>query len=165
MAFVTTSVAIPLRVNSSSSISSRTPLPISARITCSAAKDESNEGITRRGIIGRAAAFALATILGRTNREAIAEIEYPNVGFLGGGDIVDVNNANVRAYQKFPGMYPTIAGLIVTNGPFKSVDEILDMKDLTNEQKAVIGRYKENLVALKPTPEYELDKINNGLYK
>jgi hypothetical protein len=26
---------------------------------------------------------------------------------------VDVNNANIRVYTRFPGMYPTIAGLIV----------------------------------------------------
>jgi hypothetical protein len=26
---------------------------------------------------------------------------------------VDVNNANIRVYTRFPGMYPTIAGLLV----------------------------------------------------
>jgi hypothetical protein len=26
---------------------------------------------------------------------------------------VDINNANIRVYTRFPGMYPTIAGIMV----------------------------------------------------
>ena len=44
---------------------------------------------------------------------ANAEIDYAGVGFLGGAKQIDVNNANIRVYTRFPGMYPTIAGLIV----------------------------------------------------
>ncbi|CAN0488482.1 unnamed protein product, partial [Ectocarpus sp. 12 AP-2014] len=35
---------------------------------------------------------------------ALAEVDNPVVPFLGGGDKIDVNNANVRAYIKLPGM-------------------------------------------------------------
>lgn len=35
---------------------------------------------------------------------AMAEVDNPIVPFLGGGDKIDVNNANVRAYIKLPGM-------------------------------------------------------------
>lgn len=35
---------------------------------------------------------------------AMAEVDNPIVPFLGGSDKIDVNNANVRAYIKLPGM-------------------------------------------------------------
>ncbi|CAN0357733.1 unnamed protein product, partial [Scytosiphon promiscuus] len=35
---------------------------------------------------------------------ALAEVDNPVVPFLGGGEKIDVNNANVRAYIRLPGM-------------------------------------------------------------
>jgi photosystem II PsbU protein len=35
--------------------------------------------------------------------------------------IVDINNANIQVYLKMPGLYPTVAGKLVTNSPYKSV--------------------------------------------
>ena len=32
--------------------------------------------------------------------------------YLGGGDKIDLNNANIRAYLKCPGMYPNAAGKV-----------------------------------------------------
>lgn len=110
------------------------------------------------GVIAAAAAAALP-------KDALAEREYPNIGFLGGGDQIDINNANVRAYLKYQGFYPGLAGLIVTNGPYKSVDEVFNIPEITADQKKVLEKYKSRLVALEPKPDYELDKINNGLYK
>ena len=66
------------------------------------------DGVSRRDLMGLAgAAIVAAPAL------ANAEVEYPNVPFLGGSDQVDVNNANIRVYTRFPGMYPTVAGLLV----------------------------------------------------
>ena len=31
---------------------------------------------------------------------------------------VDLNNASVRRFQQYPGMYPTLAGKIVVGGPY-----------------------------------------------
>ncbi|PXF41574.1 Photosystem II 12 kDa extrinsic protein, chloroplastic [Gracilariopsis chorda] len=117
---------------------------------------------SRRELLTKALAAAAIVSL---PRQAFAEREYPNVGFLGGGDQIDINNANVRAYQKFRGFYPTLAGLIVTNGPYSSVDELYKLPGLTDAMKNSLDEYKEKLVALEPTPEYEIDKINNGLYR
>lgn len=122
----------------------------------------SSEAVSRRALLSGAAAAALAAAL---PNGALAEREYPNVGFLGGSETIDVNNANVRAYAKFRGFYPTLAGLIVSNGPYKSVDELYNLPGLTDAQKTALDNYKDNLIALDPTPEYELDKINNGLYR
>ncbi|CDF33931.1 Photosystem II 12 kDa extrinsic protein, chloroplastic [Chondrus crispus] len=135
-----------------------------ATSTCTVrmAADAAEEPVSRRAIIAGVVAAAAAAALPKV---ANAEREYPNVGFLGGSDVIDVNNANVRAYVKFQGFYPTLAGLIVANGPYKSVDELFALPDLTPQMKTTLEKYKDNLTALEPTPEYELDKFNNGLYR
>ena len=55
---------------------------------------------------------------------ASAEIDYEGVKYLGGGDKIDLNNANIRAYLKVPGLYPNIASKIVKYGPYKSVADV-----------------------------------------
>jgi photosystem II PsbU protein len=120
------------------------------------------DGVSRRDLMGLAgAAIVAAPAL------ANAETEYPNVPFLGGSDQVDVNNANIRVYTRFPGMYPTIAGIIVKNAPYASTQEIESKiaAKLTPEMKAIFSKYQKNLVALKPAPEYQEDQWNNGLYR
>lgn len=58
-------------------------------------------------------------------------IDRSGVGYLGGSDKIDVNNANVRVYAKFPGMYPSAAGKIVSHGPYKSVGDLYNIPGLT----------------------------------
>lgn len=118
--------------------------------------------MSRRSLLAAAAAAVSATVLPKIVR---AEREYANVGYLGGSDKIDVNNANVRAYQKFRGFYPTLAGIIVSNGPYESIDEIYKLEGITDTMKKTLDEYKEQLVALEPAPEYVLDRINNGLYR
>mmetsp|Transcript_5998 Transcript_5998/g.12704 ORF Transcript_5998/g.12704 Transcript_5998/m.12704 type:complete len:147 (+) Transcript_5998:98-538(+) len=121
----------------------------------------SAESVSRREVLaGTAAAFAALVAT-----PALAEIEYANVGFLGGSDQIDVNNANVRVYQKLPGMYPNIAGMICKGGPYDSVADLYKIEGLTDKQKEVLKKYEGNLVALPPRPEYMIDRINNGLYR
>lgn len=108
--------------------------------------------VSRRAALTGAAAAALAAVAG--SLPALAETEYANVPFLGGSDIIDINNANVRAYAKYPGMYPTVAGIIATNGPFESVSDLFKIPGLTDLQIATLKKYQDKLVALTPTPEY-----------
>lgn len=125
--------------------------------------DAETPKLTRRAALAAAAAAVTATVAAPL--ASLANIEYANVGFLGGGDVIDVNNANVRAYLKLPGFYPGLAGLIVSNGPYKSTDEISSLPGITAAMKESLSKYKDNLIALEPAPEYELDKLNNGLYR
>lgn len=94
---------------------------------------------------------------------ALAVRDYENVGFLGGSDVIDVNNANVRVYLKMPGMYPTVAGKIASNGPYNSVSEVYNIPGLTSKEKEVIKKYESRFTALKPSADYVIDRINNGL--
>eukprot|EP00401_Gymnodinium_catenatum_P010857 CAMPEP_0117532790 /NCGR_PEP_ID=MMETSP0784-20121206/39549_1 /TAXON_ID=39447 /ORGANISM="" /LENGTH=116 /DNA_ID=CAMNT_0005329193 /DNA_START=132 /DNA_END=478 /DNA_ORIENTATION=+ len=93
---------------------------------------------------------------------ARAEIDYDGIKYLGGGDKVDINNANVRAYLKMPGMYPGAAGKIASNGPYKAVSDVYNIPGLTSAEKDAIKKAEGKFVVLDPKPEYVLDKINNG---
>eukprot|EP00171_Calliarthron_tuberculosum_P003126 IDg3126t1 len=88
-----------------------------ARATCRMSADETDSAqvMSRRAALLAGLGAAVTAITAKP-QSASANREYPNVGFLGGSDVIDINNANVRVYAKFPGMYPTLAGLIVTNG-------------------------------------------------
>mmetsp|Transcript_6497 Transcript_6497/g.15277 ORF Transcript_6497/g.15277 Transcript_6497/m.15277 type:complete len:161 (-) Transcript_6497:191-673(-) len=119
------------------------------------------DGVSRRDALAAAAGAAIvAAPLG-----ASATVEYANVPFLGGSDVVDVNNANVRVYTRFPGMYPTVAGKLVKYGPYTSFDDIISRKQFTSAEKEVLKKYQKNLTALEPAPEYVIDNYNNGLYR
>ncbi len=76
-----------------------------------------------------------------------------------------MNNANIRAYLKIPGFYPNLASKIVNNGPFKSVADIYNIPGLSNEEKDNLKKQEARLIALDVKPEYDIDKINNGLYR
>lgn len=91
--------------------------------------------------------------------------DYDAVAYLGGGSIVDVNNANIRVYLKMPGMYPTLAGKVVTNGPYASVGDLYNIKGLTSEEKNTLKKYESRFTAKSPAPDYVIDRYNNGLYR
>ena len=91
--------------------------------------------------------------------------DYENVGLLGGSEIIDINNANVRAYIKLPGMYPNAAGKIASNGPYKSVSEIFNIPGLTSSEKDAMKKYESRFVTKSPAADYVIDRINNGLYR
>eukprot|EP00166_Cyanidium_caldarium_P000905 ctg_138.g54 len=109
--------------------------------------------LSRKNFLLTCASIAAASFL-VPFRAAQASRDYAGVGYLGGSDKVDINNANIRAYTKFPGLYPTLASMIVKNGPYKSVGDLYNIKGLTPEQKELIKKYEEHFVALEPAPEY-----------
>lgn len=106
-----------------------------------------------------------ATLIGASlflGQSARAEIDYEGVKYLGGGDKVDLNNANIRAYVKIPGLYPNIASKIVNNGPFKSVSDVYNIPGLSSAEKEILKKTESRFVTLDSKPEYVIDKINNG---
>ena len=117
----------------------------------------------RREFLSSAAAAAagLATFAPAAN----AVRDYDNVGFLGGGKVVDINNANVRAYLKMPGLYPNVAGKIASNGPYKSVGDLYSIPGLSGAEKDLIKKYESRFKAFPPQADYVIDNINNGLYR
>ncbi|MEM7770881.1 MAG: photosystem II complex extrinsic protein PsbU [Cyanobacteria bacterium P01_E01_bin.6] len=82
------------------------------------------------------------------------------------GTTIDLNNSNVRAFIQFPGMYPTLAGIIVRNSPYSSVDDVFKIPGLTDRQKSVLERYKDRLLVTDPSEAMVEggDRFNNGFY-
>ena len=82
------------------------------------------------------------------------------------GEKIDLNNANVRAFIRFPGMYPTLAGKILRNSPFGSVEEVYKMPGLTDREIAILDRYKDRLFVSDPEVAIieGFDRFNNGIY-
>ena len=114
-----------------------------------------------RGEFLSAAAVAGAAFAGVAPANAVRD--YENVGYLGGSNIIDINNANIRVYLKLPGMYPTIAGKIVTNGPYASVGDVYKIKGLSSKEQEVIKKYESRFVTKETSPDYVIDRYNNGL--
>ena len=79
---------------------------------------------------------------------------------------VDLNNASVRRFQQYPGMYPTLAGKIVVGGPYDQVDDVLKL-DLTERQKELFEKYKGNFTVTDPEIALNegFDRINDGQYR
>jgi photosystem II PsbU protein len=64
-----------------------------------------------------------------------------------------------------PGMYPAVAGKIVSHGPYTTVADLYKIEGLTSAQSEIIKKYEGRLVAKTPSPDYVIDRINNGLYR
>lgn len=54
------------------------------------------------------------------------------------GEKIDLNNANIIAFTDCKGFYPTLAKLIVTNGPYKEVTDVLKIPGLNDRQKELL---------------------------
>merc|ERR1711957_822001 len=100
--------------------------------------------------MGSKAAVAVAVVAGAAPANAIRD--YENIGYLGGGAIVDVNNANIRAYLKMPGMYPAVGDLYKIAG-------------LSSREADVIKKYESRFTTKPPSADYVVDRVNNGLYR
>merc|ERR1719230_2019888 len=134
---------------------------IRASAPARAAASMSEEPVARREVLSKVlGASALFTAAA-----ANAEIDYAGVGFLGGAKTIDVNNANIRVYQKLPGMYPNAAGKIVSKAPYKSKEDMYAKAGFTPPEAAAVKKYDGKFLFLEPKPEYQIDQINNGLYR
>jgi photosystem II PsbU protein len=83
------------------------------------------------------------------------------------GKKLDLNNTNVRAFRQVPGLYPTLAGLIVKHAPYENVEDVLKIPGLTDRQKDVL-RSSLNSFTVTEVEEALVegdDRFNNGIYR
>jgi photosystem II PsbU protein len=82
------------------------------------------------------------------------------------GKKIDLNNTNVRAFRQYPGLYPTLAGKIVTHAPYKSVNDVLKIPGLTERQKDLLQANldKFTITDVNPALVEGDDRYNNGIY-
>ncbi|TAF05722.1 MAG: photosystem II complex extrinsic protein PsbU [Nostocales cyanobacterium] len=83
------------------------------------------------------------------------------------GKKIDLNNTNVRAFQQFPGLYPTLAKKIFTNAPYKTVEDVLEIPGLSDRQKHILQSNFDNFTVTEYEPNFNEgdDRINNGIYR
>ncbi len=83
------------------------------------------------------------------------------------GDKIDLNNTNVRAFQKYPGLYPTLAGKIIRNAPYDNVEDVLEIKGLTERQKQILQANLDKFKVTEVEPAFVegFDRYNNGIYR
>ena len=65
------------------------------------------------------------------------------------GAKIDLNNANIIAFQDCRGFYPNLAKKIVLNGPYEKVEDVLKIPELSEHQKDLL---QSQLVNFTVTP-------------
>jgi len=83
------------------------------------------------------------------------------------GDRIDLNNTNIGAFQRYRGLYPTLAKKIVFNAPYDDVEDVLNLQGLSERQKQ---RLQANLDHFTVNPPEDIfidgdERINNGIYR
>ncbi len=83
------------------------------------------------------------------------------------GKKIDLNNTNIAAFQQYPGLYPTLAKKIITNAPYKSVEDVLNLPGLSDRQKQTLQANLGNFAVTEYEPNFNEgdDRINNGIYR
>jgi photosystem II PsbU protein len=83
------------------------------------------------------------------------------------GKKVDLNNTNVRAFRQYAGLYPNLAGLIVKNAPYKTVEDVLEIPGLTAAQKEILQANLDQFTVtnVESALVEGNDRINNGIYR
>ena len=83
------------------------------------------------------------------------------------GAKLDLNNANVQGFRKFPGLYPTLARKILLNAPYESVDDVLDLPGLSEAQLEILRKNLDNFTVTVTDSAFVEggDRFNNGVYK
>lgn len=56
------------------------------------------------------------------------------------GQKIDLNNANMVDFMDCPGFYPTLAKSIVLEGPYARVEDVLEIADLSPQQKDMLEK-------------------------
>ena len=83
------------------------------------------------------------------------------------GSKIDVNNTNIMAFRKYRGLYPTIAGKVISNAPYDSVEDILNIPGLRQVEKDRLQQHMDAFTISDPNPALVegADRFNNGVYK
>lgn len=83
------------------------------------------------------------------------------------GKKIDLNNTNIRAFQQYPGLYPTLAKKIIANAPYSTVEDVLEIPGLSDQQKARLESNLENFTVTDFETVFNEgdDRLNNGIYR
>ncbi len=83
------------------------------------------------------------------------------------GKKIDLNNTNIRAFQQYPGLYPTLAKKIIKNAPYSKVEDVLNLPGLSDRQKQILEANFDHFTVTELEPAFNEgdDRFNNGIYR
>ncbi|ELS31812.1 MULTISPECIES: photosystem II complex extrinsic protein PsbU [Pseudanabaena] len=83
------------------------------------------------------------------------------------GKKIDLNNTNIRAFQQYPGLYPTLAKKIIQNAPYKLVEDVLNLPNLSDRQKEILQNNFDNFTVTELESIFNEgdDRFENGVYR
>ncbi len=83
------------------------------------------------------------------------------------GKKIDLNNTNVRAFQRYPGLYPRLASQIIKNAPYSNVEEVLEIPGISDRQKQILQANLDNFTVTDVEAAFTEgdDRFNNGIYR
>ncbi|MBE9231723.1 photosystem II complex extrinsic protein PsbU [Cuspidothrix issatschenkoi LEGE 03284] len=83
------------------------------------------------------------------------------------GKKIDLNNTNIAAFQRYPGLYPTLGSKIIKNAPYEKVEDVLSIRGLSDRQKQLLQANLDNFTVTEYEPNFNEgdDRINNGIYR
>ena len=83
------------------------------------------------------------------------------------GKKIDLNNTNVRAFQKYPGMYPNLARKVIKNAPYENVEDVLNNEGLSDRQKELLQANLDKFTVTDVESAFTEgdDRYNNGIYR
>lgn len=128
------------------------------------------------GDSARDAALALPSPSFHTSVPILAKVELPAKELRNKADDkldtefgkkIDLNNTNVRAFQRYPGMYPTLAKAIIQNAPYNQVEDVLKIVGLSDRQKEILQGNLDNFTVTDADSVFNEgdDRYNNGIYR
>ncbi len=111
--------------------------------------------------------LALGLWLGSVRSVLAAPLEQlPDTNFVTvDNSKIDLNNSNVNAFRRLPGMYPTLAKLIIKNAPYASLEDVYKIEGLTDRQKERIRQYMGEFTLKRPDNSMQRERINNANYR
>jgi photosystem II PsbU protein len=82
------------------------------------------------------------------------------------GKLIDLNNSDIRDFRRLRGFYPTLAGEIIKNAPYGSVEDVLDIPGLSARQKDRLQANLDNFTVTETSKEFVEggDRFNPGVY-
>jgi len=83
------------------------------------------------------------------------------------GRKIDLNNSNIRAFQKYSGLYPNLARSIIQHAPYTQVEDVLKIPGLTESQKELLQQNLDHFTVTEPEPALIEggDRYNPGIYR
>ena len=83
------------------------------------------------------------------------------------GKKIDLNNTNVRAFQRYRGLYPNLAKAIIRHAPYEEVNDVLSIPGLSDRQKQILQANLDKFTVTEADSVFTEgdDRYNNGIYR